>query len=548
MQTPQEYTAVNRRPLDVEDYIEILRRHRGWIWGPLFAGLVLAVVVAFLWPDTYISTAVLRITPSQVSERLMPTNVSTEMAQRISSMVTQIESRSVLTNILNNLNLYPAKRKRVPDEDLIEEMQKSIKVTPMASFQAGRASTAFALSFAYSDRFVAQKVALELVRRLTDENERSRYLSAAATTDFLKEQFEAARQTLDDIEKKITDFRVRNSGRLPDQLSANLQQLHTLETQFSGVQGSMSRIGQEKLLLETQLKSYVDQKSTLKSPAEEPRATARNERLAQLDREVAKMEMDLANLKEHYRESHPDVRRVVTQLGFLKKQRDAALKEQAERPPEPPAPAPRRNPAQDREEQGLDARIAQLKTLIDTKDMEMRQLIKEQARLDTLMKSYQGRIDASPLGEKEYADLTRDRESAKRRYDELTQKRSMSEMATAQENRKLGETLEVLDSATLPQNPAQPNRWMIIAVGTGLGLLLGGALAGAREVKDTSLKNLKDVRAYSRLTILGSIPLLEDDFVVRRRRRINGLLWATAGLVGVLIMTGSVYWYVVGKA
>ena len=70
----------------------------------------------------------------------------------------------------------------------------------------------------------------------------------------------------------------------------------------------------------------------------------------------------------------------------------------------------------------------------------------------------------------------------------------------------------------------------------------------SREVKDTSLKNLKDVRAYSRLTILGSIPLLEDDFVVRRRRRINALLWATAGLVGVLIMTGSVYWYVVGKA
>jgi len=310
----------------------------------------------------------------------------------------------------------------------------------------------------------------------------------------------------------------------------------------------MSRIGQEKLLLETQLKSFVDQKSALKSPAEAPIATARNERVAQLDREVAKMEMDLANLKEHYRESHPDVRRVVTQLGFLKKQRDAALKEQAERPPEPPAPAPRRSPAQDREEQGLDARIAQLKTLIDTKDMEMRQLVKEQARLDKLMKSYQDRIDASPLGEKEYADLTRDRESARRRYDELTQKRSMSEMATAQENRKLGETLEVLDDATLPQNPAQPNRWMIIAVGTGLGLLLGVTLAGAREVKDTSLKNLKDVRAYSRLTILGSIPLLEDDFVVRRRRRINALLWATAGLVGVLIMTGSVYWYVVGKA
>jgi polysaccharide biosynthesis transport protein len=539
MQTPQEYSAVNRRPLDVEDYIDIVRRHRGWIWGPLFAGLVLSFVVAFLWPDTYISSAVIRITPPQVPERFVPTNVTTEMSQRISNMVTQITSRPVLTNVMNNLNLYPAKRKRVPDEDLIDEMQKSIKVSPVASFQAGRASTAFQISFAYSDRYVAQKVTTELVSKLTTENERSRYLAAAATTDFLKDQFETAKQSLEDIEKKITEFRLRNSGRLPDQLTSNLQQLHTLETQYSGVQGTMSRISQDKLLLETQLKSVVDQRNALKSPPEESRGAVRSDRLVQLEREVAKVEMDLGDLREHYRDNHPDVRRLATQLAFLKRQRDAALKEQ------PASAAPRsRNTAAERDEQELNAQIARLKALIDTKDMEVRQAVKEQARLDKTMKSYQERIDASPLGEREYADLTRDRDAARRRYDELTQKRSMSEMATAQEDRKLGETLDLLDPASLPQSPAQPNRWLIIGTGTGLGFFLGLVLVGAREVKDTSLKNLKDVRAYSRLTVLGSIPLLEDDFVVRRRKRITWLLWATTGLVGVLIMTGSVYFYV----
>ena len=49
-------------------------------------------------------------------------------------------------------------------------------------------------------------------------------------------------------------------------------------------------------------------------------------------------------------------------------------------------------------------------------------------------------------------------------------------------------------------------------LGSGLGLVLGLALAGAREMKDTSLKNLKDVRAYTQMTILGSVPLLENDF------------------------------------
>ena len=68
-------------------------------------------------------------------------------------------------------------------------------------------------------------------------------------------------------------------------------------------------------------------------------------------------------------------------------------------------------------------------------------------------------------------------------------------------------------------------------------------MAVAREAKDASLKNLKDVRAYTRLTILGSVPLLENDLVVRRRKRLTWLAWSTACSVGIIIMTGSVFYY-----
>ncbi len=76
MALAQNYVSVSRRPLDVEDYIDMLRRHRSWIIGPMFAGLVVAVVVAFLWPDTYDSQAILRITPQLVPQQLVPSTVS----------------------------------------------------------------------------------------------------------------------------------------------------------------------------------------------------------------------------------------------------------------------------------------------------------------------------------------------------------------------------------------------------------------------------------------------------------------------------------------
>src|SRR5437763_1866291 len=94
------FETVSRRPPDVEDYIDIVRRYRSWIIGPTFAGLVIATVIAFLWPDTYISTAVLRITPQQVSERLVPSATNVPMFDRLQQMQTAILSHTTLAEII----------------------------------------------------------------------------------------------------------------------------------------------------------------------------------------------------------------------------------------------------------------------------------------------------------------------------------------------------------------------------------------------------------------------------------------------------------------
>src|SRR5277367_999537 len=157
----QGYATASRRPPDIEDYIDILRRYRSWIVGPTFGGLVIAVVVAFLWPDTFISTAVMRITPQQISERLVPSNISTQMAERLLAMQQQIESRTQLQELIQrpSLNLYPKERQRKPMEDVIEQMRKAIKITILdAGAVQGQQkfASAFEISFSYSDRYKAQ--------------------------------------------------------------------------------------------------------------------------------------------------------------------------------------------------------------------------------------------------------------------------------------------------------------------------------------------------------------------------------------------------------
>ena len=83
---PTEGLSVARRSLDVEDYIDIVRRHKGWIFGPFLFCLTVAVVGVYLWPDSYVSSATVRIVPQQVPENLVQAAVNQQMTERINSM------------------------------------------------------------------------------------------------------------------------------------------------------------------------------------------------------------------------------------------------------------------------------------------------------------------------------------------------------------------------------------------------------------------------------------------------------------------------------
>ena len=100
MGSAQNYVSVTRRQPDIEDYIDMLRRYRSWVVGPTFAGLVIAVVVAFCWPDTFESRAVMRITPQAVPATLVEGVGMNSMAQRLDQMTVQILGRSSLMGLI----------------------------------------------------------------------------------------------------------------------------------------------------------------------------------------------------------------------------------------------------------------------------------------------------------------------------------------------------------------------------------------------------------------------------------------------------------------
>ena len=552
---PQDNFSAARRPLDIEDYIDVLRRHKTWIIGPVFAALVVSVVAAFLWPDTYTSTAVIRVVPPQVPETIVPANVTLDIQGRVNSLAQLILSRATLLNIINTQGLYKKELSRMPPDDVVEEMRlHDIKVAPLLpglrqQSDRGPQYPAFEISFSYNNRFTAQKVVSDLVARFLEENIREVSQQTVSTTQFLRDQWDAAKKKLDNIEQELSVFRSKNLGHLPEEQQSNYQQLNAMQVQMLNLNTSMNRVNQEKLLFENQLRIYRDQLASLKDPAVQQQVLQqKNEKLAAKDREISQMEDALVALRERYKDTHPDVQRMAGLVASAKKQRDELAKEEANKKPDAtPAPVKVANPEYVREQRDLEAQIQRMQGLIQAKDLEMEDYKKQAKEAESTIKSYQVRIEGIPTGLKEYDELIRERELAKREYEDLDRRLNTSSMSTALVNHQQGERLEQLDPPSLPQTPTQPKRPLIIAIGSGVGLILGLCLAGAREMKDTALKNLKDVRAYTQLPVLGSIPLLENDLVVRRRKRLAWLAWSTACLVGVVIMSSSVVYYYATK-
>ena len=231
----EEHLFRARRQLDIDDYVAILRRNRAWIFAPLLAALVASVVIAFLWPDTYVSVATIRVAPPQVPESFVPANTSQDIQGRVNALVQLILNRATLTNIINTHGLYKRKLARMPMDDVIEEMKlNDVQVIPVRqSLNAGQRETqqypAFEIRFAYSERFTAQKVTTDLVARFLEENVREVSQQAVSTTQFLQDRWEESRKKLNELEQKLSVFRAQNMGRLPEEQQNNYQQLTAMQ-------------------------------------------------------------------------------------------------------------------------------------------------------------------------------------------------------------------------------------------------------------------------------------------------------------------------------
>ena len=541
------YVAIARRNLDLEDYIDIARRNVSWIIGPLFAGLVISIVVAFLQPDIFISTAEMEIQPSQVSSIIVQSTFNEQLAERITEIEQDILSRTSLSSLIQDpkLKLYQSDLAHKPMEDVIEKMRNDISIKILGAVPTNGAvrASAFTISFQYPDRFQARDTVQQLVTKFEDADLTTQRRDQNVVSNLVQDELVAAKKNLDEVEEALTKFRTANSGSLPEQSELNMAQLGSLQQRSASLNDELNRIEQNRIQFQTHLQTLKSQLDLVNMFTKEGEYSPDgisdpNDRLVYLNKNIADIESQLEQLRQVYKDSYPDIRDADKKLGVLKKERDALKAERAK------SDSSKKGTLRSAESLAtLQGQIDQTNAELKSIDLERVNKEKEQAALTKQIAGYQERLGQTAALQAREQDLIRQEKTDSDKYQQLLAKENLAEQNGQLIQRRAGESLNMLDPPNLPTKADKPNRWEIVGIGMGISFILGLAIVGMREAKDASLKNLKDVRAYTNLPVLSSIPLLENALLVRRKRRIVYLAWSAAVIVGVIAITVSLYFY-----
>jgi hypothetical protein len=183
-----------------------------------------------------------------------------------------------------------------------------------------------------------------------------------------------------------------------------------------------------------------------------------------------------------------------------------------------------------RVEKRVDPRASTIKANLQGIEGEIARQEKLLTQTSAQISSVQAQLSRVPQAEVALSSLDRDYQTKKAAYDELLLKKQKSDLNVAATNSAQGETIQVIDPASLPVRPVAPQRLTLIALGLVLGLAVGLAFAAVFEVpRLLTIQTVEDARHYTGLPVLISVPELLTPKELRRAK-VRRLATAFAGI------------------
>ena len=398
-----------------------------------------------------------------------------------------LSSHTELWKLANDFNIYP-ERKVLQPEVILEMIRKAIKFDTVGT-------DTFWIAFEYKDPYKAQKVTAHLAREFIQKNVTEKLKAALTTQTFMENEVAKAKSQMDEIENDLASFTAEHPEFQLDPTrvlirSANPSRPAESKSNFAGVKNpELQKALARKGKLEAQLQLLLNPQADTK--------------LTQAKQDLIAAQRSLSNKRRQYTDQHPDVLRAIQAVQYLQLQLQYAKESSA-----PSSTALERLKEDIAEVDQTIARLTKTQRKItdsptaDKTDNSDSVKDTEEVRTEGQKK----KLNAKANLEKRWYQITRDREIAKAKLDQLQERSMRAKVAANLEKKQAEIQFVIVDPANLSFKPVRPNRTKPVLSGTLLGIMIGFALAGLLTIFDPHIYNEDDLQKICDLPVLAQIP------------------------------------------
>ena len=529
--------SVEFRQRKAGEFLQMLDRRKWAIILPTFAFFLATAWVVAKLPSFYESSTSLIIMPPAISEKVAPSLTDADLSQRVQAMKATILSRASLEQMITKFNLYREERgSGQPIERVIGKMMSSIAVETEKA--EDRKVVGFTITYRDRSPEAAQDVAAEIAAKYVAAQTIESTQSAETRREFIDNQLTQAKSNLDALEKERLNIMAQNVETLPESgqgLIAQLEGLRkreetiskekeTLMTERGRTQESIQALNSQMRLIENFGEKETQDAVTQASRVEDTPA------YGQLIQKRAELNARLANLKKQYRDKHPDIIQTQTDIDKVNEEIEKLAKNTDQRVKQASQLSQRKAELQRKsleiEKQKADSQIAQIDQQLHARDDEARQNSAQIAALES-------KINTIPSVKVALEGVDNQYQSAKSNYDELMKKYNNAQTQVQRETNAQGETIQIVDPASLPQVPVNSSkRPFFLLIGTAMGVALGLFIAAIFELPHFfKIQNIEDAKYYTGLPVLASIPplLTDQEYAAKKRSHWMKVMTGAAG-------------------
>jgi polysaccharide chain length determinant protein (PEP-CTERM system associated) len=508
--------------IQVIDLFGLARRR-----GKLMAIASGAVILVTFWismalPNLYVSSAMILVEPQSVDESLVDSGVlKSNLSDRLGLMTAEILSRSRLSKIITEMDLYQDEHDDMQRFEVVDLMRSFVIVEPVLNeLEVQRRNqdvnfNTFRIVFKHEKPRIAKEVAQRIANDFINANITSRTEITAKSLEFMGDEIESLTGQLAVVERQIAEVKAANVGSLPEEMGSNQRMLQLAMGDLRGAQRNFDAAMSDTAFWKNQALTAL----SMSSPND---PTSPTNRLRFLEIERGSL------LARGFTEKHPDIVRVESEIVILNDQIAGADANED---------APRSFGEQNaRAEQGR----AELRAGAANEDIE---------RLREAISVLETRLAAMPGVAEQLDALDRQYDHLYTSYQDFSARLQQAGVQADLERRQLGEKFRILESAEIAPEPSSPNRLLLLSLGAILGLALGAGIGLLAEMTDSSLHTTNELQSALGIPVLASVPriMLESDRVVRSQRILRETLAAVGVVVFVLAGGIATYYFVNGN-